>query len=312
MKVFMKAGNQMKNTVAIALLMLVCLVGAAMAETTPPEKISELVRDIRLPGDELKSLAFDMHMNLPMPLSILCQVRYSAPDKYSLHVFDNYDQTPVLIIIGRTAMINDPFAGSLTLIASAGVAFDLVPRGTEYNAQFAFNIPVAGEIKNRIELDFKTMFSRVSENITVENAASDTLLFSGLTEQKSRCVAVFAPDELFALREVALFVEEEKTAVLELKNIRVDSAPESVAEVFPMMQLASSAIALNPIEPQGMIDTAMVATTVIKAVFARSAIRNEPLRENLENMLSQKIDWASIEKVDAARSEQLRQIFKPL
>ncbi|HAE38379.1 MAG TPA: hypothetical protein DCG57_07045 [Candidatus Riflebacteria bacterium] len=302
----------MKNTVVITIFMLVCLAGMAMAQTKSPEQILELVRDISLPGEDVKSLAFDMHMTLPMPLSILCQVRYAAPDQYSLHVFDNYDQTPVLIIIGRTAMINDPFADSLTLIASAGVAFDLVPSGAEYNAQFAFNMPVDGKIKNRIELDFKTMFSRVTENVVIQSTSSDTLLFAGLTEQKSRCTAVFAANEKFALREVALFVEEEQTSVLALKNIRVDAATEEVVTVFPLPQLASLALALNHIEPQGMIDTAMVATTVIKAVFARSAIRNAPLRENLEGMLNQKIDWAEIEKADAARSKKLRQIFKPL
>ncbi|EKD81088.1 MAG: hypothetical protein ACD_39C01985G0002 [uncultured bacterium] len=305
-----KVGDKMKPGFAKILTILMFMTGLAFAQVPTVEEVRGMVRDVRLPEDQAGSLSFDMYMNLPMPLSILCQLRYSAPDKYSLQVFDNYDQTPVLIIIGQTAMINDPFADGLTLIASAGVAFDLVPRGSEYNAQFAFNMPVDGEIKNRVELDFKTMFSRVSENVTVESAASDTVLFSGLTEQKSRCVALFAPNEKFALRELALFVEEEQAAVLALKNIRVDSETETVAADFPMLQLASSAIPLNFIEPQGMIDTAMVATTVIKAVFARSAIRNQPLREKLESMINQKIDWASVAASDAVRSEKLRQIFR--
>ena len=293
-------------------ILLIFIAGMAMAQTTVPEEVVGMVKDIRLPQDRLESLAFDMHMNLPMPLNILCQLRFRAPDQYSLCVFDNYDQTPMLIIIGQTAMINDPFADNLTLVASAGVAFDLVPQGSEYSAQFAFNMPVEGKINNRIGLDFKTLFSRVSENLNVETATAGNLIFSGSTEQKSRCVAVFATQEKFALQEVGLFVEGEPTAVLEIKNIRVDAGAESVADVFPLVQLASSTIPFSFVEPDGMIDTALVATTVLKAVFARTALRNQPLREKIEAMFNQKVDWSSVGSVDTSRSEKLREIFRPL
>ncbi|MBU1106500.1 MAG: hypothetical protein KKB51_07545 [Candidatus Riflebacteria bacterium] len=293
-------------------ILLMFIAGMTFAQTPKPEEVAQMVENISLPQDQLKSLAFDMRMNLPMPLSILCQLRYQAPDQYALHVFDNYDQTPILIIIGHTAMINDPFASNLTLVASAGVAFNFVPQGSDYNAQFAFNMPLDGKINNHVELDFKTMFSRVSENLKVENATAGSLVFSGNTEQKSRCTAILAAQEKFALREVRLFIENEPTAILEIEKIKVDAESEPIADMFPLAALASSSISLNFIEPQGMIDTALVAMTVIKAVFARSAIRDPQLREKIEAMLNQKVDWFSVESVDASRSEKLREIFKPL
>jgi hypothetical protein len=307
-----KSGEDMKKTLLLVMGLIIMLAGIAQAQTPSAEEILKLIRDIRLPQDSLSSLAFDMRMNLPMPLNILCQVRYHAPDQYSLHVFDDHDQTPVLIIIGHNALINDPLAISLTLIASAGVAFDLVPRGDEYNAQFAFNMPSDGTINNRIELDFKSMFARVTENVSIENASDGEVIFSGTTSKKSRCVAVLAPDEKFALRHDRLYIENEPLAILEINDIKVDVASQPAAVLFPMTQLDDSGIKYSRIEPQGMIDTAMVAASVLKAVFIRSAIRNQSLRGQIEEMTGQKIDWQMIEAFDAARSEQLRRIFKPL
>jgi len=302
----------MKKIPLLAMVLIILLTAVAQAQTPSAEDIMKLIRDIRLPQDNLSSLAFDMRMNLPMPLNILCQVRYHAPDCYSLHVFDDHDQTPVLIIIDRKALINDPMAGSLTLIASAGVAFDLVPLGEEYNAQFAFNMPVDGKINNRIELDFKTMFARVTENISVENASDGAIIFSGSTSKKSRCTAVLAPDEKFALHQTNLYIEGESLPILQISDIRVDAASQTVATLFPITELDASGVKYSQIETQGMVDTALVATSVLKAVFARSAIRNQQLREKIEEMIGQRVDWAAIEASDAARSEKLRQIFKPL
>ncbi len=302
----------MKSRLLIIIALLVLATGAVFAQIPSEEEVRKMVKNIKMPPDELNSLAFDMRMNLPMPLNILCQLRYKAPDQYSLHVFDDQDQTPVLIIIGQTAMINDPLADSVTLVATAGVVFDFVPQGEDYNAQFAFNMPVDGKIINRVELDFTTMFSRANENVGIENASAGEIVFSGTTSQKSRCVAILAPDEKFALREARLFTEDESEAVLELNNIRVDAEIDAAPALFPMAELASSAIKLTFIEPEGMIDTAMVAASVLRAVFARSAIRNEPLRENIEAMLNQQVDWDAIAASDAARAEKLRLIFQPL
>jgi len=302
----------MKKTLLFVMGLIFMLAAVAQAQTPSAEDIIKLIRDIRMPQDNLGSLAFDMRMNLPMPLNILCQVRYHAPDCYSLHVFDDHDQTPVLIIIDQKALINDPMAESLTLVASAGVAFDLVPRGEEYNAQFAFNMPTDGKISNRVELDFKTMFARVTENVSVESASAGSVIFSGATSKKSRCAAVLAPDEKFPLRQARLYIEDEPLPILEINDIRVDAASQTAATLFPMTELAASGVKYSQVEPQGMIDTALVATSVIKAVFARSAIRNQQLREKIEEMIGQRVDWASIEVSDAERSEKLRKIFKPL
>ncbi|PKL50150.1 MAG: hypothetical protein CVV42_03950 [Candidatus Riflebacteria bacterium HGW-Riflebacteria-2] len=302
----------MKKTLFFVFSLIVMIAGVAPAQTPTAEEILKLIRDVRLPQDNLSSLAFDMRMNLPMPLNILCQVRYHAPDHYSLHVFDDHDQTPVLIIIDHQALINDPLAESLTLIASAGVAFDFVPRGEEYNAQFAFNMPTDGAINNRVELDFKSMFARVSENVSVENASDGEVIFSGQTSKKNRCIAVLAPSEKFALRQTRLYLEGEPIAILEVTDIRVDTASEAAVTLFPMTELDVSGDKYSQIEPQGMIDTALVAASVLRAVFARSAIRNQELREKIEEMIGQRADWSAIEAVDAVRSEKLRRIFKPL
>jgi len=302
----------MKKTLLLVMVLIAALTGTAQAQAPSAEEIVKLIRDIRLPQDNLSSLAFDMRMNLPMPLNILCQVRYHAPDHYSLHVFDDHDQTPVLIIIGQKAMINDPLAESLTLVASAGVAFDFVPRGEEYNAQFAFNMPVDGKVNNHVELDFQTMFARITENVSVEIASAAAIIFSGTTSQKSRCVATLAPDEKFALRQARIYIENEPLPILEINDIRVNVASQAAATLFPMTELEASNIKYSLVEPQGMIDTALVASSVIKAVFARSAIRNQQLREKIEEMTGQRVDWSAIEVVDTLRSEKLRQIFRPL
>jgi hypothetical protein len=302
----------MKKTFLLLLVLCALCTGIASAQTLSVEDIKKRVKDVRLPQDQLKSLAFDMHMNLPLPLNILCQLRYLAPDQYCLQVFDSHDDTPVLIIIDQTALVNDPLADNLTLVASAGVAFDLVPRGDEYNAQFAFNVPVDGKINNRVELDFTTMFSRVVKDIDISNASGGELVFSGKTEKESRCVAVFAPKQAYALRSTALFIPDHPDAILKIDNIRLDVASETVLSRFPMAELIASGVTFDKVQPQGMFDTALVAASVLKAVFARSAIRNQELREKIETMINQKVDWQGIKATDDSRSAKLRQLFKPL
>lgn len=285
----------------------------AQTQTASPtatwQELTGLIKDIRLPGDQLKSLAVDMHMNLPLPLKISCFLRYQAPDKYSLQVFDGEDQTPIMIIADNLAFINDPLADDLSLIASAGVAFELIPQNEQYNANFAFNTPVDGSIKNRVELDFINLFARVSRNMQVQTLSENKFQLTGSSEQNSSCSADIDPAAAFPLTRLCMFVPENPEPVLTLSRIETDGNIAAENFAFPLQKLIDSGLPITRSTPQGIVDTVLVVSTVIKAVFARSAIRNPHCREQIEAMLKTSVNWQDLAEKDALCSAALRKIF---
>lgn len=287
-------------------------VKAQTASSTPSWKdMIALVKNLRLPGEKFKSLAIDMQMNLPIPLKLSCFVRYQAPDQFSLQVFDGEDQTPVLIIKDNLALINDPFAEAVSLIASAGVSFEFVQQGDQYNAAFAFTTPVDGILKNHVELDFIHLFEMVIADHQIQQLSPEQFVLSGTTAQNSSCSAQINTNAIFPLTKLQMFVDENPVPVLDFSKIAADSELAASDFTFPLQQLTDSGIKIDRSEVQGVVDTMLIVTTVIKAVFARSAIRNPAGREQLEAMIQSSIDWQDMAEKDAQRSAVLRGIFVP-
>lgn len=306
------------NCFALAVLMMTTSLAYGQATPTEmivenlikPEEVREKIRDIRLPGDKMNTLAFDMRMTLPLPLDLICFLRYEAPENYSLKVFDAVDKTPIMIIAESMAMINDPMAEQVDLIASCGVTFELKPANDQYNANFAFTTPSDGKITNRVELDFKTLFSRVVKDLKLEKKSDGQMVFSGTSEQNSTCQAVVDLRQNFILKTLGISVPENPIPVLRFTKIELDLPVSADSFNFPMRALEASDLKFSISRPQGMIDTMLIVTTVIKAVFARTAIRNPQAREQIEAMLKTSLDWKSMEERDAVRSEKLRKIFQ--
>lgn len=303
----------MKRSIWLMIFMVVLVNCGLCAErdAVSPAEVRGMVRNLKLPQDKLSSLALDMSMNLPIPMKINIQLRYSHDDKYTLQVFDGFDQTPILVVAGRKAMINDPMADSISLIASAGVAFELVPQGDNYNANFAFNMPVDGKINNRVELDFTSLFSRVAIDVIATYTADGKILFSGKTEQKSSCRASFVASRSFPLNSLSLFVPGQEEAVIEFPLIDVGSVIDEDVFTFPSKRLADSGVKFVELKPDGMVDTMMVVASVMRAIFSRAAIRNVSLRAEIEKNLMYAPDWEKHKKNDLEKSKLLKKVFMP-
>ncbi len=297
--------------ITCAVVLFVLLVASTLQASIQPEDVRAMARDINLPGDDFKSLAVDMKLRLPdSPLELFCQLRYRSPGQYSLSVFDSSDAVPVLVVADGLALVNDPFADRPAVIASAGVLFELLPQEKRYTANFAFNMPADSEIRNRISLDFKTMFSRLQDNISLSTASDGRLIFIGTTMEKSRCWAVLHPDAPFPVQALQLFVGEGDQPILEFSQIRVDA--DFSLPVFPLAELQKLGLASNPESPEGVLDTMTVMTSVIKAIFARAAMRDASMRQEVSRMLGlENYDWDGLAHRDAARSERLRRLFPP-
>jgi hypothetical protein len=290
---------------------------AEVPKKITPEDVQRMVGNINLPKDQVGSLKLDMHMNLSSAMRILVQLRYAKPDNYSLMVFDDHDKTPIMIVTGKKALVNDPLAESMTLVASAGVAFELKPQGDQYNANFAFNMPLAGKINNRVDLDFKTLFSRVCIDVEVNQSQNEHVRFYGKTAQKSSCEAFFDATEPFALKSMAIRVEGHSDPVIQFPVIQFPvievgkNIPNRVF-AFPIDELRKSGLKFSEIEPDGMIDTMMVVASVMRGIFSRAAIRSVELREQIETSLKFSPDWEKMTRVDAERSKLLKKIFFPM
>jgi hypothetical protein len=301
----------MKKMCFFVLLVLMTLSGLslAIAADLTADSVRTMVGDVEIPGDAFRSFALDMHMRLPStPVHFFCRLRYQAPNSFSLHVFDGSDSTPVLVVCDEFALINDPFADKCTLIASSGVVFELQPQQGQYTANFAFNQPVDGQVKNRIGLDFKTMFSRLVDNTGMTVASSGALIFSAETKENSRCVAEVIASGAFSLGALKMFIENEEMPVLDFSMIRADigfSMP-----VFPLHELHEDGLTDGPVVIGGVVDTMGIMSSVFKAVFARAAIKAPEIREKVSQMFnSGDADWQDLSSRDAERGARLRRIF---
>ena len=272
--------------------------------------LERFVRNVAIPGNNYTSLALDMHLRLPeSPVHLLCRLRFVASDSYSLQVFDARDETPVMVIADQMAMINDPFAEKLTIIASSGVVFELLQQGEQVNANFSFNQPVDGIVKNRIDLDFKKLFAQVDQDLQLQPAENGLHKFSGQTVRGNRCLAVFNASAPLPLQSLQLFMAEAAEPVLEFSLLQAGSKEYPVAE-FPSEALQQSGMAAAPTNLNGFFDTMGVMTSVLKAVFARAAIHEPAIREKVGDMLKLvSPDWEKMQKNDSRRREKLRELF---
>ncbi len=302
----------MMRALRLFMISAICLfsAGMALAEVSVGSQLDRLVKNVVLPTDQLSSLALDMHLRLPeSPVHLLCRLRFVASDGYSLQVFDARDEIPVLVIADQMAMINDPFAEKLTLIASSGVVFELQQQGEQVTANFSFNQPVGGVVKNRVDLDFKKLFAQVDKDLQLQPVENGLLHFSGQTVRGNRCLASFNASATLPLQSLQLFIAGAAEPVLEFSLLQADAAGHPVAE-FPLAGLQQSGLAAAPAQLSGFFDTMGVMTSVLKAVFARAAIHEPAIREKVGDMLKLvSPDWEKMQKNDSLRREKLRELF---
>ena len=302
----------MIRTLRLFLALSICLLtaGVALADDSVGSQLDWLVKNVVLPQDQLSSLALDMHLRLPeSPVHLLCRLRFVASDSYSLQIFDARDETPVMVIADQMTMINDPFADKLTIIASSGVVFELLQQGEQVTANFSFNQPVDGVIKNRIDLDFKKLFAQVDKDLQLHTAENGQLNFSGQTIRGNRCLAFFNASAPLPLQSLQLFITETAEPVLEFSLLQAGSADYPVAK-FPLAGLQKSGLAAAPAQLSGFLDTMGVMTSVLKAVFARAAIHEPAIREKVGDMLKLvSPDWEKMQQNDIQRREKLRELF---
>lgn len=302
----------MIRTLRLFLALSVCLLatGMALADDSVGSQLDRLVKNVVLPQDQLPSLALDMHLRLPeSPVHLLCRLRFVASDSYSLQIFDARDETPVMVIADQMTMINDPFAEKLTIIASSGVVFELLQQGEQVTANFSFNQPVDGVIKNRVDLDFKKLFAQVDKDLQLQPTENGLQNFSGQTVRGNRCLASFNASAPLPLQSLQLFIAETAEPVLEFSLLQTGSADYPLAK-FPFAGLQQSGLAAAPAQLSGFFDTMGVMTSVLKAVFARAAIHEPAIREKVGDMLKLvSPDWEKMQQNDIQRREKLRELF---
>jgi hypothetical protein len=309
----------MKKIIIVLTVLAVFCAQVSLAQTA--SKTSELpsvkdiiskVKNINLPGAKMKSFALDLNMDLPMPLNILCQIRYQAPASFSLHVFDSFDLTPIMIVANQKAVIYDPMNGSVSLLQKAGAVFELKPQGDQYTANFAFNAPVDGKVNNSFFLNFETLFQRVEKNVQVKKQKSGKIYFSGLTAKDSKCTAVYKKADYVPFSEINIFVNEIKTPVLKFSKIEIDEKTDKNWFQLDVKKLKACGIKIYELKEVGMLDVVAIASSIMKSVFARSAFRQKELREKIEQMIGQIPNWEKIAEFDKQNSQKLKKVFQPI
>jgi hypothetical protein len=282
------------------------------ADSLSVKDIISKVKNINLPGAKMKTFALDLNMDLPMPLNILCQIRYQAPASFSLHVFDSFDLTPIMIVSDQKAAIYDPMNGSVSLLQKSGAVFDLKPQGEQYTANFAFNAPVDGKINNNFFLNFETLFQRVEKEVQVKKEKSGKIYFSGLTARGNKCTAIYKEASYIPFSEISIFVKDIENPVLKFSKIKVDEKTDKSWFRFDAKKLKNCGIKIYELKEVGMLDVVSIAASIMKSVFARSAFRQKDLRQKIEQMIGQAPDWDKIAEFDKQNSQKLKKVFQPI
>lgn len=294
---------------------ILCLMTSLWAKDKLPssELLKGWAKSIQIPGSSFKTFSADITMNLPLPLKLLCQIRYEANNNYSLRVFDMSDKTPFLIVSDKKGIIYNPTNGKVTLVSSGGAFFELVPNGKDFNANFAINLPVDGKAKDKFVLDFDSMFKRIVDNIeVVPGNSSQTFILKGDTQQKGWAKAYFDIKNIYKLTRIEAAPEGSTKPFLIIDKIKANEKLEKHAFSFPEAMLKKSGLEIDKISGEGFMDTVSLFSAIMKMMFTRVAINNKEVRESIEKMLHIKPDWDKMSIVDAKSSRILRGIFQPL
>lgn len=273
-------------------------------------KYAMQIKNVQLPGDNYHSFAFDMKMT-PAPVQLFIQIRYRAPNDYAMNVFDGADMTPLLIVRDQKAIINDPLQEKVSLIASAGVAFDLSQQGEQFNANFAVNLPGEGQVSNRISMDFNALFAKVTRELKEKSDAPGTLELSGKTTRKNSCHAIFRPADDFPLQQLQISVENATEPILVFSNIAANGKIPADVFSFPLQQMKEAGVDFIEVPANSMFDSMMIVSSVMKALFTRAALRSPDLRHEIETNFKLKPDWSAIEHLDGNRTPKLQRVFRP-
>ncbi len=273
-------------------------------------EIKSGVKSIHIPEQKFDSFGFDMKMDLPMPLHIICQVRFVAPGSYTLRVFDASDKAPIMILADQKGIIYDPLSASVTMVEPVGTLFEMLPKGDQFVANFAFTMPNdKDEISNRIDIDLSSLFKKADRNTTASET-NGTIFFSGVSEQGSKCKAEFDSKFIDMPRRLEVLTKENPLPVLSFDKFFRNEKIEKKWFVFPSEKLAKCGAKIETLKNGGIINTVMIVQKVMKAVFSRSAIKNVQLREQIEKMFFTKPDWKKIQAEDEKAAKQLKSVFQ--
>ena len=208
-----------------------------------PSELKALAPLVRAESSMYSSLIVEALLSAPsIKTAIKYRVYYSKTNGYALYVRDMRDETPIFLIAENKALLFDPLEEELILFKDIGLMFELGMIGEELRFVSAFRGKTEGprsEILNAINMDFVSIFNRVTINLKGERIREgrERYILSGETALGSMCVAEIDPSASIPFIRVGFYRKGESEPFLNFSRLAANIGIDSTVFVFPIGDL---------------------------------------------------------------------------
>jgi hypothetical protein len=234
------------------------------------------------------------------PVRMKFHASYQAPDQFALVLRDSMDDTPVVYVAGRKALVYDPILSELLYLSDASVR--LTMKFVEDEFQFRFSFFHSKEDASEVAFDIKSLvLNRVPGGEIASLPEGYRLALT--TPLGNKTVATVNPAALALYSNVELFSKDEKRPVLSVDTISANHALPSNRFRFPDLTLLAKSLPVRRIPfdgttPEGEECKELAA----RALYIRLAINRSELRKQMPE-----VDWERVAANDKAFSKLLRE-----
>lgn len=246
------------------------------------------------------------------------------PDKTALHVLDSQDSTPILWACGGEFMFYDPLADEIVIGQGVPLFLFRIEKVSEEvkddnlgKEQLKFGFGVSSQATTAasgFSLDLKSFWTNLKELPEVHPGEKGTLLLSGRTQKGGRIIAHINPVRAAGpYKKFELFMSDTgKEPFCTLDEITINQPLKPGRFEFPKKFLLDSGLRIRQMEPTGESGFLLDMGKLVQAILARLAIYggNEKIKELVERMYSQKLNWSALAASDQRASRILKSMIK--
>jgi hypothetical protein len=277
-----------------------------------PSELKGLAPVISTENPKYSSLTVEAIFSAPsIKTAIRYRVYYSKANGYALYVLDMMDETPIFLLVEEKALLFDPSEDELILFQDIGLMFELRMEGNELRFVSAFRQKRGGpkpEIVNTLNMDFVSIFNRVTVNLKGERIKEGKYILSGETELGNVCVAEIDPSAFIPILRIGFYRKGEPRPLLSFSRLEANKGIDNSVFLLPIKDLMDRGLVIKTaaFNQEHFID---LMSLMGRVLFVRSALAFPEMRKDLVQLGINDSDWHVIEKRDKRISQALKEVF---
>jgi hypothetical protein len=234
---------------------------------------------------------------------------YRAPDKYSLIIRDGDEGPPLAFISDRCLLLYDPV--SPMIMYSSAARFEFTVSASDQEAKIFWRLWWSSKAQSQFEVDLRSLYTGYRRRDRTKNIA---LRLNG--PNRFVLLREFPNGDMFrstidmsqgpAFKDLKVFVNHGKFEAVSIYRISINGEIPETEFAFPTKQRLAEGMRLRDCTNDGTLRSAVDLGLMVRAHYARLAVRNEPMRDSLKFPGLIGIDWDEVRKNDETYTESLR------